>query len=67
MAKNKSLPTPEKFRTDFPQFSDENKYPTPMIQARLNLADVLMSEARFGEDIFPYVVELFVAHYMTLY
>ena len=26
-----------------------------------------MSEARFGEDIFPYVVELFVAHYMALY
>ncbi|MBX4508232.1 hypothetical protein CF032_16310 [Klebsiella oxytoca] len=67
MAKNKSLPTPEKFRTDFPQFADEDKYPTPMIQARLNLADVLMSEARFGEDIFPYVVELFVAHYMGLY
>ncbi|EPU0316262.1 TPA: DUF4054 domain-containing protein [Klebsiella aerogenes] len=67
MAKNKSLPTPEKFRTDFPQFSDEDKYPTTMIQARLNLADVLMSEARFGEGIFPYVVELFVAHYMTLY
>lgn len=40
MAKNKSLPTPEKFRTDFPQFSDEDKYPTPMIQVRLNLADV---------------------------
>ncbi|EMN1953301.1 TPA: DUF4054 domain-containing protein [Citrobacter koseri] len=67
MAKNKSLPTPDKFRTDFPQFSDETKYPTPMIQARISLADVLMSESRFGEDIFPYVVELFVAHYMALY
>lgn len=67
MAKNKSLPTPEKFRADFPQFADETKYPTTMIQARLSLADVLMSESRFGEDIFPYVVELFVAHYMALY
>lgn len=67
MAKNKSLPTPEKFRTDFPQFADETKYPTPMIQARLSMADVLMSESRFGEDVFPYVVELFVAHYMSLY
>lgn len=67
MAKNNSLPTPEKFRADFPQFSDETKYPTLMIKARLSLADVLMSESRFGEDIFPYVVELFVAHYMALY
>jgi hypothetical protein len=65
--KKQSLPTPEKFRTDFPQFADETKFPTTMIQARLALADVLMSESRFGEDIFPYVVELFVAHYMTLY
>ncbi|EAM6649204.1 DUF4054 domain-containing protein [Salmonella enterica] len=67
MAKNKSLPTPEKFRSDFPQFSDETKYPATMIQVRLALADVLMSELRFGEDVFPYVVELFVAHYMALY
>lgn len=67
MAKNKSLPTPDKFRTDFPQFADETKYPTSMIQARLSLADMLMNESRFGEDIFPYVVELFVAHYMALY
>ncbi|KFC08268.1 phage protein [Trabulsiella guamensis ATCC 49490] len=67
MAKNQSLPTPEQFRTDFPQFDDENRYPTPMIRARLSLADALMSESRFGEDVFPYVVELFVAHYMALY
>ncbi|WP_122762979.1 DUF4054 domain-containing protein [Salmonella enterica] len=67
MAKNKSLPTPEKFRADFPQFADETKYPTTMIQARLVLADVLMNESRFGEDVFPYVVGLFVAHYMALY
>nr|WP_223121831.1 DUF4054 domain-containing protein [Salmonella enterica] len=67
VAKNKSLPTPEKFRADFPQFADETKYPTTMIQARLVLADVLMNESRFGEDVFPYVVGLFVAHYMALY
>ncbi|WP_336818105.1 DUF4054 domain-containing protein [Cedecea sp. MMO-103] len=67
MAKNKSLPTPEKFRADFPLFADATKYPTLMIQARLSLADVLMSESRFGEEIFPYVVGLFVAHYMALH
>lgn len=67
MARNQSLPTPEKFRAAFPQFADETKYPTTMIQARLALADVLLSESRFGEDIFPYVVGLYVAHYLYLY
>lgn len=67
MAKNKSLPTPEEFRANFPQFADETKYPTPIIQMRLNLADVLLSEARFGEDIFPYIAGLYVGHYLYLY
>lgn len=67
MARNKSLPTPEQFREMFPQFENTTTYPTPMISARLALADVLLSESRFGEEIFPYVVGLFVAHYMALY
>lgn len=66
MARNQSLPTPEQFRLDFPQFADETKFPSPMIQARLALADALLSESRFGEDIFPYVVGLYVAHYLYL-
>ncbi|WP_025122463.1 MULTISPECIES: DUF4054 domain-containing protein [unclassified Serratia (in: enterobacteria)] len=67
MARNQSLPTPDQFREMFPQFKDTTAYPTPMISARLALADVLLSESRFGEEIFPYVVGLFVAHYMALY
>lgn len=67
MARNQSLPTPEQFRLTFPQFADETKYPTPMIQTRLNLADAMLSESRFGVDIFPYIVGLYVAHYMYLY
>ncbi len=67
MAKNKSLPTPEQFRGAFQQYADEKKYPTSVIQMRLVLADTLLSEARFGEDIFPYVVGLYVAHYLYLY
>lgn len=66
MARNQSLPTPEQFRATFPQFADETKYPTPIIKARLALADALLSESRFGEDIFPYVVGLYVAHYLYL-
>ncbi|MGK8935597.1 DUF4054 domain-containing protein [Pluralibacter gergoviae] len=67
MARNKSLPTPEQFRATFPQFADETKYPPVMIQSRLALADALLSESRFGEDIFPYVAGLYVAHYLYLY
>ncbi|KHT34393.1 DUF4054 domain-containing protein [Pectobacterium carotovorum] len=67
MAKNNSLPTVAQFRETFPQFADETKYPTAMIQARLTIADVLFSESRFGEDFFPYLVGLYVAHYMYLY
>ncbi|ANF79326.1 DUF4054 domain-containing protein [Salmonella enterica] len=66
MAKNSSLPTVAQFRQTFPQFTDETTYPDPAIQMRLNLADVLMSESRFGPDVFPYVVCLFVAHYLAL-
>lgn len=65
MSKNRNLPTVEKFRTDFPQFADVNKYPDSAIQFRLNLADKLLSENLLG-DMFPYLVELFVAHYTTL-
>lgn len=66
MAKNSSLPTVAQFRQTFPQFTDATTYPDPAIQMRLNLADVLMSESRFGPDVFPYVACLFVAHYLAL-
>lgn len=66
MAKNSSLPSTAFFRQTFPLFSDTSLYQEPAIQMRLTLADALMSESRFGTDIFPYVVCLFVAHYMAL-
>lgn len=66
MARNKNLPTVSDFRRDFPQFADEMKYPDPIIQFRLNLADTLIDGSAMG-DMFPYLAELFVAHYMALY
>ncbi|WP_404704970.1 DUF4054 domain-containing protein [Yersinia vastinensis] len=65
MPRNKNLPTPEQFRTDFPQFENEARYPTAAIQFRLSLADNLLDE-NLLDNMFPYLVELFVAHYMTL-
>ncbi|MGJ3536482.1 DUF4054 domain-containing protein [Citrobacter portucalensis] len=67
MARNRDLPTVSKFRTDFPQFADTTKYPDAQVQFRLNLADMLMSESLYGSTMFPYVVELYVAHYMALF
>jgi len=66
MARNKNLPTVSDFRRDFPQFSDATKYPEPVIQFRLNLADTLIDGSAMG-DMFPYLAELFVAHYMAIY
>jgi len=66
MPRNKNLPTVSDFRRDFPQFADTTKYPDPVIQFRLNLADTLIDGSAMG-DMFPYMVELFVAHYMVLY
>lgn len=67
MAKNQSLPTVNDFRTAFPPFCDTTRYPEDQIAFRLNLADVLLSEKITGKDLFPYFVELFVAHYMVLW
>lgn len=67
MAKNQNLPTVSDFRTAFPQFSDTTRYPDTQIQFRLNLAYVLLSEKTMGKDLFPYFVQLFVAHYMVLW
>ncbi len=63
--KNSLLPTSDQFRTDFPQFASTTLYPDAQIQFRLNLADIQLDQNRLGR-MFPYLVELFVAHYLTL-
>ncbi|WP_315313119.1 DUF4054 domain-containing protein [Pantoea vagans] len=67
MSKNESLPSITDFRTAFPQFADATKYPDPQVEFRLNLADIMLSEKVTGKKMFPYLVELFVAHYMALW
>lgn len=67
MSNNQSLPDADQFRKDFPQFADTTKFPDPQINFRLTLADNLLSEKLTGVKLFPYFVELFVAHYLTLY
>lgn len=67
MQRNQNLPTVSDFRRDFPQFNDAAIYPDTQINFRLNLADVLLSESITGTALFPYLVELYVAHYMALW
>lgn len=67
MARNQALPTVGQVRSDFPIFADKDRFPDSQITFRLNLADKLLSEKSSGRDLFPYWVELFVAHYLTLW
>lgn len=67
MPKNQNLPDVNKFRTDFPLFSDDVRYPDAQVQFRLDLAGTMLNEKNTGKALFPYLVELFVAHYLVLY
>lgn len=64
--RNRTLPSEAQFRSDFPQFTDVTRYPSAQIALHLALADQLLDEARY-DQLYPYVVELFVAHYLTLF
>lgn len=66
MPRNRTLPTDAQFRADFPQFADTTRFPPAQIAFRLTLADNLLDETVF-DTMFPYVVELYVAHYLTLF
>ena len=66
MSKNQTLPTVTEFRADFPQFQDETKFPTPVIEFRLGLADLILSETKH-DTLFKYMVGLFVAHHLSLW
>lgn len=65
MAKNSLLPTAEKFRADFDEFSDPSRYPDSIISFYLGLADTALDQDKHG-DQFIYLCELFAAHYVEL-
>ncbi|MDE9456001.1 DUF4054 domain-containing protein [Xenorhabdus bovienii] len=65
MAKNSLLPTVKQFRTDFPEFTDNTRYPDAAIQFYLGQADTVLDQDRHG-DQFIYLAELFTAHYVEL-
>ncbi|MDE9571182.1 DUF4054 domain-containing protein [Xenorhabdus bovienii] len=65
MAKNSLLPTVKQFRTDFPEFTDNTRYPDAAIHFYLGQADAVLDQDRHG-DQFIYLAELFTAHYVEL-
>ncbi|MGJ0580343.1 DUF4054 domain-containing protein [Xenorhabdus bovienii] len=65
MAKNSLLPTVKQFRADFPEFSDNTRYPEAAIHFYLGQADTVLDQDRHG-DQFIYLAELFTAHYVEL-
>ena len=53
------------FRTAFPEFADEGKYPDGMLDFWASIADTLMNETRWA-DLYIQGTYLFVAHSITL-
>ncbi|MBQ4775229.1 MULTISPECIES: DUF4054 domain-containing protein [Pectobacterium] len=65
MPKNSLLPTVQKFRDDFPEFSNTTRYPDAAVNFYLGQADILLDQNMQG-DQFVYLAELFTAHYTEL-
>lgn len=65
MPKNSRLPNSEQFRADFPEFANTRRYPDASVNFYLAQADTLLDQDVFG-DQFPYLAELFTAHYTEL-
>lgn len=65
MPRNSLLPTSDHFRTNFPEFSDETRYPTSTIDFYLSMADTLLDQDKFG-DQFVYLAQLMTAHYVEV-
>lgn len=65
MPKNSLLPTVQKFRDDFPEFSNTIRYPDAAVNFYLGQADILLDQNMQG-DQFVYLAELFTAHYTEL-
>ena len=52
------------FRLDFPEFSDETKYPDALLTFWGDLAEAEVSVCRFG-TVRPKAVEILAAHYIA--
>lgn len=58
--------TISQFRSDYPMFTNTTSYPDSLIQRLINRATSLMNASVWGNDYQDFM-ELFVAHYCTLW
>lgn len=65
MPENSLLPTVQQFRTDYPEFADETRYPDPIIRRALRKADAVLDQDIQGSQ-FVELAELCAAHYTEL-
>lgn len=65
MPKNSLLPSVVQFRTDYPEFASETRYPDSAVSFYLGQADNTLDQTRLG-DQFVYLAELFTAHYVEI-
>src|ERR1700678_2608703 len=66
MSGSNPLPvTQSQFYTDFPAFSDEGKYPPPMVLMYLTMAGTSLQARTWGTWL-TQGIELWTAHFLTL-
>lgn len=57
--------TPDQFREDFPEFSDDVKYSTPVVEFWLTVSTSLVNSCRWG-ILTDQGIELCTAHHLVL-
>lgn len=65
MPKNSLLPTVQQFRSDYPEFANETRYPDAIINRGLRKADAILDQNIQGSQ-FVELAELCAAHYAEL-
>ncbi|GJL36006.1 hypothetical protein TUM17576_28260 [Enterobacter hormaechei] len=65
MPKNDLLPSIQQFRTDYPEFANETRYPDAIINRGLRKADAILDQNIQGSQ-FVELAELCTAHYAEL-
>lgn len=54
------------FRTNFPEFADQSRYPSGQLTFWASIAALNVSLCAWGSEMYPFAVQLYVAHEMTL-
>lgn len=56
----------DSFRTNFPEFADQSRYTSGQLTFWSGIAALNVNPRAWGADMYPFAVQLYVAHEMTL-